>query len=76
MFNISEHTIIYGFENTGITKGHLQQCLMDKNLHEKPVFSYFGKTIFRGTIIIHSCKGDFNLLFCSENGWLKVISIK
>lgn len=75
MFNISENTIITGLKKTGCTKGHIVACLHDVNKHEKPEYSYYGKIVSKGTVLLHTCKGDFTLKFDEKNGWARYVEI-
>lgn len=75
MFNISENTIITGLKKTGCTKGHIIHCLHVANKHEKPEYSYYGKIVSKGTVLLHTCKGDFTLKFDEKNGWARYVEI-
>lgn len=75
MFNISEDTIIKGLNKTGCTKGHIVACLHDKNKHEMPEYSYYGKFVYKGTVLLHTCKGNFTLKFNVKNGWARSVEI-
>lgn len=75
MFNISEKTEIKNLEKTGCTKGHIQQCISDKNLHEKPIYEYFGKRVSRGVVRLHTKNGGFWLKFREQNGWATDVEI-
>lgn len=75
MFNISMTTKIKNLKKTGCTKGHIENCIHDRNLHEKPNFSYFGKTVTKGTVLLHTKNGDFTLKFDEKNGWARSAEI-
>ncbi len=75
MFNISMTTKIKNLEKAGCTKAHIAQCIYDRNLHEKPNFSYFGKTVAKGTMLLHTKNGDFTLKFDEKNGWARSAEI-
>lgn len=75
MFNISEKTIITGLEKTGCTKSHIVACLHDKNKHKNPEYSYIGKIVSKGTVLLHTCNGDFTLKFVEKNGWARSVEI-
>lgn len=75
MFNISMTTKIKNLKKTGCTKAHIEQCVWDRNLHEKPNFSYFGKTVAKGTMLLHTKNGDFTLKFDEKNGWARSAEI-
>ena len=68
--NISTDLNIINLEKTHCKRGHIAQCLADKNMHEAPHFEYFGKRVQRGTVVLHTKNGDFALKFRCENGWL------
>ena len=75
MFNIGKNTAIKNLEKTGCTIGHIQQCISDKNKHEEPVYTYDGARVQKGTILLHTCQGDFTLKFDVENAWARAIEI-
>ena len=75
MFNISMTTKIKNLKKTGCTKGHIENCIHDRNLHEKPNFSYIGKTVAKGTMLLHTKNGDFTLKFDEKNGWARSAEI-
>lgn len=70
--NISKKTVISNMPE-GITVPHLQACLGTKGLHEKTEYSYFGKRVSRGTIVLHTKKGNWKIKFTEKDGWLKTI---
>lgn len=73
MFNIGENTKVLGLEKTHCKLSHIQQCLYDKNAHEIPIYDYLGKFVQRGTIVLHTCKGDHKLKFKVNSGWAEII---
>ena len=76
MINISEKTHIAGLEKGGISRSHLHQCLHDKNMHDVPYFYlYCGIRVVKGYLVIHSCKGDFDIEFDTKDGWARFIKI-
>lgn len=75
MFNIPDHIDIIGLEKTGCKKSHIQACINDKNLHGKPVYSYFGKHVTRGFMLLHTKNGDFTLAFDEKDGWARHVEI-
>lgn len=76
MLNINENTVITGLEKTGCSIGHLQDCLHTKGKHEKFDYSYFGKSVSRGTTVVHTKNGDFTVAFEDKNGWAKRLEVK
>lgn len=75
MFNIGMTTKIKTIEKTGCTKAHIEQCLHNKNLHEKPNYTYFGKHVSKGTVLLHTKNGDFILKFDECDGWARSVEI-
>ena len=75
MFNISDNVEIKGLEKTGCSKGHIIHCLHDKNKHEKPEYSYLGKFVSKGTVLLHTFKGDFTLKFDECHMWARSVEI-
>ena len=75
MFNIADNKIIVGLKKTGCSKGHIAQCISDKNLHENPKYTYVGKRVQRGAMVLHTKNGDFTLMFDVENGWAREVVI-
>lgn len=67
--NISKNTEIINLPN-GLTTEHIQQCIADKNLHTTSKYSYFGIRVQRGTMMLHTKAGDYEVTFRCENGWL------
>lgn len=75
MFNINENTQIKGLEKTGCKISHIQACLHDKKQHEPVKYKYQGKRVSKGNVLVHTDKGDFNLYFEEENGWLRLLEV-
>lgn len=75
MFTITVETEIKNLEKTGCTKGHINQCLHDKNMRERPNYLYFGKHVSKGTVLLHTCNGDFTLKFAEKDGWARSVEI-
>ena len=75
MFNIGMTTKIKNLERTGCSKMHIEQCLHDKNLHEEPKYSFYGKTVTKGTVILHTKNGDYKLKFDEKNNWARAVEI-
>lgn len=75
MFNISKETEIKGLEKTGYTKGYIQRCLHERKRHDEPKYSYIGKHVLKGTVLLHTCKGDYTLKFNVKNGWARSVEI-
>ena len=73
--NISKDTKITNLEKIGCSIGHLQQCMHDKNLHDKPQYTYFGPWVQKGTMLIHTCKGDFKIKFDVKHEWLRSLEV-
>lgn len=73
--NISKNTKITNLDKTGCSIGHVQQCIYDKNLHEAPVYSYDGPRVQKGTMLLHTCKGDFTIKFDAKNMWLRSLEV-
>lgn len=68
--NISENLEIKNLKRTGCSRGHIAQCIADKNLHGAPEYEYFGKRVQRGRMLLHTKKGDMVLRFRCNYGWL------
>lgn len=75
MFNIGQQTTILGLEKTKCSKGHIQQCISDINLHESPNYTYDGPKVQKGTMLLHTCKGDFTIKFDVESAWARQVEI-
>lgn len=75
MFNINENTEIIGLENINCSIAHIQACLHDKNKYEAPTYTYDGAKVQKGTIVLHTCKGDCVLAFDVKNAWARKIEI-
>lgn len=73
--NIKADLDIINIEKTHCKRGHIVQCLADKNMHETLKCEYFGKRVQRGTVVLHTKNGDFALKFRCENGWLTYAEI-
>ena len=76
MFSIPYNIEIVGLESTGCSRGHIKQCISDKKLREAAQYTYFGKTVSKGTIVLHTSNGDMLLTFDEKNGWARSVSIK
>ena len=74
MFNISDKTVI---ENLDLirSRGYLAQCIVDKNLHKSPHYTYFGKRVQRGNVDLHCADGDIRVTFVVEKGWAKSLKL-
>lgn len=75
MFNISESTKITGLEKTGCKISHIQHCLNVNSMHSKPVYTYYGKHVSKGTVVIHTKNGDFTIRFDEKNNWARELEI-
>jgi len=75
MFNIPDDIIIKNLKKIGCKKAHIAHCLSDRNMHEKPQYTYFGKIVSRGTVLLHTCRGDCVLKFYEKNGWARELEI-
>lgn len=76
MFNVSDSLEIKGIEKTGCTRGHIIHCISDKNAHEIPKDTYFGSTVRKGSMVLHTKNGDFTLHYDEKNGWARALSIE
>lgn len=75
MFNITENTILTGLEKTGCTWSHINSCMNEKGKHEKPVFTYYGPQVSKGSILVHTKNGDFTVRFDEKNGLARKVEI-
>lgn len=73
--SINESLKIINLEKTGCKRGHIAQCLASKGMHDAPRYEYIGKRVHRGTVVLHTKNGDFDLKFRCENGWLTYAEI-
>lgn len=71
MFNIGNQTTIVDIEKTKCSIGHIQQCISDTNKHENPIYSYAGPRVQKGAMLLHTCNGDFVIVFDVKNGWAR-----
>ena len=76
MFNIPENIEIIGLKETGCKPSHIQQCIHDKHLHDNVKYTYFGKRVRRGSMVLHTKAGDYLLCFAEKNGWATHLEIK
>ena len=73
--NISANTIIINEEKDNCSRGHLQQCFHDKNLHGSFFYSYFGTRVLKGTVDLYTKNGVFCVKFDAEYSWLRTIEM-
>ena len=72
MFNISETTVINGFDGRRST---LQQALSDKNLHKDLHYDFFGARTQRGTVSV-LLKGEWHTVrFSAGRGWARSVEV-
>lgn len=73
MFNISENTIINGFDGK---RSALQQALSDKNLHKDLHYDFFGARTQRGTVNV-LLKGEWRTVrFSVGRGWARMLEVQ
>lgn len=73
MFNVSESTIIEGWEGK---RSAIQQAITDKNLHEIPIYSYYGAHVQRG-VMKAVLKGQLKTItFEAKNGWATKLKVE
>ena len=71
MFNISDKIEIVNLEKTNCKRGHIEHCVVDQTRHDEPRYTYFGSKVQKGTMILHTVKGDFKLKFDVKNAWAR-----
>ena len=77
MFNVGEKTVIKGIEklnSVGVKFSHLTHQLTSGQ-HEPVRYKYFGSRVSKGKVVVHTCKGDFELYFEEENGLCRLIEV-
>ena len=75
MFNIGEKTKVTGIEKTGCTLGHIKHNIYMTSMVSDIKYTYFGKSVSRGTLKLKTCKGVFTVRFDERNGWARAIEI-
>lgn len=73
--NIGERSVIIGLEKTGCKLSHIEACLNDHTLHSNWDFTYYGKRVTKGTVILYTKNGKFKVRFDEENSWVRTLEI-
>lgn len=50
-----------------LTKSEIQECLDDYRKHEMPKYWWHGRIVQKGSLILHTDKGDKRLYFRAAN---------
>lgn len=66
MFDIG-NCEIEDLEDMGLTKEHIRECLDDWHRHEVPKYWWHGRIVQKGSLILHTDKGDKRLYFRVAN---------